>query len=692
MTDCFCDTATAKSLLALDQDAAQISNVYNTDIISSFNDFDITDVAFSTLFDNIKPSEYLSPSSFPAVCNNGQLFLLHLNIRSLAKNYNDLSDFLSKFTIQPHVIALTETKIKDRLLVNISIPGYTFFHVNSNSNAGGVGAYISYSLQASEILFDTAYHGCECLWIKLTCPSTDLNYVIGTVYRHPKTNTNEFLLVNSLYLSPSTPDEVSSVIDSLNNKKAVRVHDVQTKFVKFAKTIISPRISNLFNACITEGIYPTSFKVAEIKPIYKRGDPNKATNYRPISLLSNFDKIFEKLLYNRLISYIEKFELLNEHQFGFRKNYSTTMAVSNIHDKFVKSIDQNLYSCCVFVDLSKAFDTVDHEILLKKMYHFFGIRGKTQELFRSYLSDRYQYTKVSTSISSNSRISCGVPQGSCLGPILFLMCINDIPNCSKFDISLFADDTYLMLSETNLKELESRVNEEFKNLNEWFCRNKLSVNYSKTKFMIINKIPHKSIDEPFKIALNGAVLERTESAKYLGVFIDEKLNWSVHTNHLSLQLAKLTGIFFRLRNYVSKETLYMIYHSLVYSRIQYSIIAWGCAAKKYMAKLRVRLNNIIRAITFSKSFSSMTALYKNLNILKLEDIYKLELAKFMYQINYKKVPTIFVDLFTSTTKLHHYETRRTRSSNFFLPRVNKTIAQINWPSKDLFYGNQLIQN
>ena len=255
------------------------------------------------------------------------------------------------------------------------------------------------------------------------------------------------------------------------------------------------------------------------------------------------------------------------------------MAISNIHDKLVKSINQNLYSCCVFVDLSKAFDTVDHEILLKKMYHFFGIRGKTQELFRSYLSDRYQYTKVSTSISSNSRISCGVPQGSCLGPILFLMYINDIPNCSKFDISLFANDTYLMLSETNLKELESRVNEELKNLNEWFCRNKLSVNYSKTKFMIINKIPHKSIDEPFKIALNGAVLERTESVKYLGVFIAQKLNWSVHTNHLSLQLAKLTCIFFRLRNYVSKETLYMIYYSLVYSRIQYSIIAWGCATK-----------------------------------------------------------------------------------------------------------------
>ena len=279
-----------------------------------------------------------------------------------------------------------------------------------------------------------------------------------------------------------------------------RVNDVETKFITLARTIISPRIGNLFNACITEGTYPMSLKVAEVKPIYKRGDPNKATNYRPISLLSHFDKIFEKLLYNRLISYMEQFKLLNERQFGFRKNYSSTMAVTNIHNKLVKSIDQDLHSCCVFLDLSKAFDTVDDEILFKKMYRFFGIRGKTHDLFRGYLNERCQYIKVDDCISNYSKISCDVPQGSCLGPILFLMNINDIPNCSNFDITLFADDTYLMLSETNLKKIEYKVNEELTYLDVWFCHNELSVNYSKTKFMTINNIPHKSIDEPFKIA------------------------------------------------------------------------------------------------------------------------------------------------------------------------------------------------
>ena len=236
------------------------------------------------------------------------------------------------------------------------------------------------------------------------------------------------------------------------------------------------------------------------------------------------------------------------------------------------------------MDSFKAFDTVVHEIPLKNMYQFFGIRGKTQDLFRSNLTDRHQYTKVGNSISNNSKISYSVPQGSWLGPILFLMYINDIPNSSKFDITLFADDTYLMLSGTNLKELKFEVNEELKNLDVWFCRNKLSANYSKTKYMIINKVPHKLIDEPFKIGLIGSLLERTESVNYLGVFIDEKLNWSVHTNHLSLQLAKLTGIFYRLRNYVSKETLCMLYYSLVCSRIHYCIIAWGCAAKNIWQK------------------------------------------------------------------------------------------------------------
>ena len=192
-------------------------------------------------------------------------------------------------------------------------------------------------------------------------------------------------------------------ISNLKSKRASRKSDVNTKFIKFGKAILAPILCRLFNACIAQGIFPECLKIAEVVPIFKKGDQHKTSNYRPISLLSHFDKIFEKIIYTRLITYLNKYHLLNDCQFGFRKNYSTTMAVSNIYDKLIKNIEQNLYSCCLFLDLSKAFDTVDHKILLTKMRKNFGIRGVTLELFRSYLSDRYQYTNVMDSLSSQKR-------------------------------------------------------------------------------------------------------------------------------------------------------------------------------------------------------------------------------------------------------------------------------------------------
>ena len=169
---------------------------------------------------------------------------------------------------------------------------------------------------------------------------------------------------NSIFLSPSTNAEVCSIIDRLKNKKAQRYTDVETKFIKYGKLIISPIISNLFNLCIETGVFPNCLKIAEVIPIYKKSDPNMPTNYRPISLLSQFDKIFEKMLFSRLFSYIDKNQLLNKNQFGFRPNSSTQFAISTIHDKLIKTIDNGLHTCCIFLDLSKAFDTVNHTILL----------------------------------------------------------------------------------------------------------------------------------------------------------------------------------------------------------------------------------------------------------------------------------------------------------------------------------------
>ena len=185
------------------------------------------------------------------------------------------------------------------------------------------------------------------------------------------------------------------------------------------------------------------------------------------------------LFYQRIISYLDKFNLLTKHQFGFRQNSSTNHTITYIYDKLIQNVDRGFYSCCLFLDFSKAFDTIGHNILIWKLQHYFGFREKAIDLLSSFLTNRYQYTNVANTLSSLKRIACGVSQGSCLGSLLFLMYINDIPLASKLDATLFADDTYLTLSDKCLRSLECKVNLELQGIDIWLKKNKLSLNYKK---------------------------------------------------------------------------------------------------------------------------------------------------------------------------------------------------------------------
>ena len=252
-------------------------------------------------------------------------------------------------------------------------------------------------------------------------------------------------------------------------------------------------------------------------PIFKKGDSNQASNYRPISLLSQFSKVLEKLIYNRLYLHLEKNNLLSKHQYGFRRNSSSTHTLCNIYEKLLKSVDNSLYTCCVFLDLTKAFDTVDHQILLDKLERNYGIRGLALQLMESYLSSRQQYSKIPPYKSKLGKITCGVPQGSSLGPLLFLLYVHDLPLVSQFDTTLFADDTYLTLSGKSLSGLELKANNELRKIDSWMRSHKLSLNYSKSCYTVINKMPSKSCNTNLSLILNPTLLKRQQTVKYLGL-------------------------------------------------------------------------------------------------------------------------------------------------------------------------------
>ena len=272
-------------------------------------------------------------------------------------------------------------------------------------------------------------------------------------------------------------------------------------------------LTDILNTSIRLGTYPSKLKMAKIIPVFKGDDDTDTNNYRPISLLSNFNRVFEKIIYKRLTSYIDKHDLLNSSQYGFRQGHSTQHAILDIVNDIQSNMNQRLLSCGVFIDLKKAFDTIDLDVLLDKLNHY-GFRGIINSWFSSYLKNRTQTTQVDRHISDKAVVGCGVPQGSVLGPLLFLLYVNDIHRCSnKLRFYLFADDTNILYADKNLKDLETTVNNELQNLYNWLTANKLTLNIKKSNFVISH--PYQKRLDQFLFLGNRARYGSLEHEVYL---------------------------------------------------------------------------------------------------------------------------------------------------------------------------------
>ena len=393
---------------------------------------------------------------------------------------------------------------------------------------------------------------------------------------------------STIFMYHCSTDEIKQIISELESGKS---SDIPIKIIKKASPKIAPLLKSYFNYFISNGIFPDRLKTGRVNPIYKKDNAQLMENYRPVSTLPIFGKIFEKIIYCRLINFFDRQNIIHPNQFGFRKGHSTSHALNDSVAYIKESLDKQDHILGIFIDLSKAFDTLDHDILLQKLYNY-GIRGLAHDLLSSYLTGRSQFTNVLNENSDKLPVSYGVPQGSILGPLLFLIYINDI--CKASDLSkfvLFADDTNIFVRSSTKAESYRIANNILADVSKYMKSNKLHINIEKCCYIYFNPKNRKnkkginSIESNPPIILDGNVIKKVTEVRFLGVVIDEKLNWTAHLKQLATKLRSCTGRLSRIIQFVPKDLYIELYNTLFQSHLSFGISVWGGLSKNQLRPL-----------------------------------------------------------------------------------------------------------
>ena len=490
---------------------------------------------------------------------------------------------------------------------------------------------------------------------------------------------------NSIYLNPVDENEILKYIDELSNSKSTGPDEQSNYSIKIAKKYIAKPLTHLINLSFETGIFPTNLKISKISPVFKNGDETDKTKYRPIALISPISKIFEKAFCKRFTDFFCKNNTLSPHQYGFRKNMSTVKAIMQMIDEITNNLDNKQPSIGIFLDLSKAFDCVDFNILLKKLENY-GIRGNALKLTESYIRNRLQYVqipkvennKVMYYTSQYATNKFGVPQGSVAGPLLYLIYVNSlIKNTENSKMMMYADDTTCLFSNNNLRTTEMNTIIKINSLYQEFAEHNLSINEAKTKCILFKTVKSQYNFEP-TILIDDTPIDNTDTIKFLGITIQDQLKWDAHITQLTAKLTTNLFVLYRISKISTKETTSLTYYALIHSLLSYGIEIWGSSNETNLDNIFKYQKRAIRYISGLAYKESCKQAYKELKILTVPAL-----------LIYKTV-LIIKDKFHNLPKLgdkHNYETRN--KNVIAIPQHNTTLFEKTTKFRGMKFYNKL---